>query len=329
MPGGSMPGGPGGMMPGGPMPGQYPPGGPGSPYANRPHPATTPVQPLPAPPYLASGTPARMGAPAEPWIDTLKTVMLVYGITLIACFMLPRSLSPEMVFSWTVIKNADSTGKLIPLLIGGTGLLAVILSLLPLTVSARGVAAAFLGIVPFGIQTFLVPEDIGWQGMVVFLGFLCLIPGLLLRSEYHGALVGRIMVTIGVLCVLLPLLVPQGGQILLVTTFKTIGTAAGKAKLLPILDVVWIVLTVLALLAWLPPPGSAGTKILAWIFIVKPLFDVLARTLLSMELGQLPALFKSDLFTLLFMPVALIAWNALEGYGVASVAGKSLEHSEG
>ena len=261
-------------------------------------------------------------------METLKTVMLVFGIALVACFVAPWSIGDNLSFSWDVIKGADSTGKLIPLLIGGTGLLAVVLSLLPLTVSARGVAAAFLGIVPVGLQIFLI-GDVTWQSMVTFAGFLTLIPGLLLRSEYHGALVARIMVTVGVLCVLAPELVPQGGQLPLVATFKLIGAAAGKAKLLPIIKVVWIVLTLLALLAWLPPPGTAGAKVLAWIFIVQILFDSLVSTILMGELSQLGAMLKSNLFGVLLLPLTLMAWSALNGYGVASVAGKSLEHSEG
>lgn len=295
-------------------------------YANRPHPSTAQVQPLQAPPYLASESAARMGAPAEPWAETLKTIMLVFGVVLVACFVSPWSFGDKLAFSWDTIKSSqDSTQKLIPLLIGGTGLLAVVLSLLPLTVSVRGVAAAFLGVVPIGLQAFLLGE-LSWQGAVGFVGFVTLIPGLLLRSEYHGALAARIMVTIGVLCVLAPLLVPSGDTIPLVGLLKSIGSAPGKAKLIPIIEVVWVLLTLLALLAWLPPPGTAGAKVLAWVFIARPFFDPLVDTLLTADLAQLGPALKAGFFGMLLLPLVLMAWTALNGYGFASVVGKSLEH---
>ena len=269
-----------------------------------------------------------MGAPAEPWVETLKTVMLIFGVVLVACFVSPWSFD-KLSFSWDTIKSSkESTEKLIPLLIGGTGLLAVVLSLLPLTVSVRGVAAAFLGMIPIALQTFLLGE-LSWQGAIGFVGFVTLIPGLLLRSQYHSALAARIMVTIGVLCLLLPYLVPPGDPIPLIGLLKSIGSAPGKAKLLPIIEVVWILLTLLALLAWLPPPGTAGAKVLAWVFIARPFFDPLVTTLLTADLAQLGPALKAGFFLIFLLPLVLMAWTALNGYGCASVIGKSLEHSEG
>ena len=283
-----------------------------------------------------------MGAPEEPWVDTLKTIMLVFGIALLACFVMPWSLGDKTLFSWDIIRTQQSTQKLLPLLIGGSGLLAVILSLLPLTVSARGVAAAFLGIVPLGLLYFLLgenmpmqsvflwfAEDIEWQSMVAFIAALTLIAGLLLRSQYHSTLTARVMVTIAVVCILMLNLVPQGGEIPLIAKLKAIGTAAGKAKILPIVDLVWLLFVVLSLLSWLPAPGAAGSKILAWVFITLPLINTLIVTLLKIPTSELGSQIKGAFAVFILFPITLMAWNALLGYGVASVAGKSLEHSEG
>ena len=280
------------------------------------------------PPFLASQTPARM-APAEPWAKTLTTVMLIYGGLLILCFVVPWKLSPDLAFSWDVLEkpNLAATSKLMPLMIGGSGLLGVVLALLPLTVSARGVAAAFLGIVPIGLHSFLLSE-ISWQGVVGFVGILTLISGLLVRSEYYASLTARIMVTIGVLCALVPFLVPVGDSLPIVELFKEIGTAEGKAKVVPILRITWLFITLLALLAWLPSPSSAGAKILAWIFIFQPFIERLSATLIATEPSALVDTAKASLDTFILLPIVWMAWYALTGYGVASVTGKSLEEAE-
>lgn len=279
------------------------------------------------PPYLASQTAARMTAPEEPWAESLTSIMLVFGILLVACFVLPWSLGEKMAFSWDMIRSApDGKAKLLPLLIGGTGLLSVVLALLPLTVSVRGVAAAFIGLVPLGLMNLFV-DGFEWRGLLVVAALITLIPGLLVRSQYHGSLTARVMVTIGVSCALLPLLVPSNDQIPLIEMFKAIGSAPGKAKVTAVLRVVWLLIAVSALLAWLPPPGSAGAHILAWMLIAQAFIDPLIRLFIMTPPGALATTIKGGLFVVLWLPIVLTAWFALTGYGTASIVGKSLEQT--
>lgn len=291
------------------------------PGASHPH-ATSQVAPLQAPPYLASQTAARMGAPQEPWAESLRTLMLAFGIALVVSFVLPWSLSPQIRFSWDAIAAAQGTLKLPPLLISGTGLLAVVLALLPLSVPVRGVSAAALGFVPVALLA-LVLEKLQWQSGVELISALTLVSGLLLRSEYHDSLVPRVLVTIGVLCLLVPATAEPG----LGGTLEAIGQAPGKAKVELLLDLVPYLLAVIGLvITWLPASGAMGTDVLAWGIVVWPLITSLV---LNLALGgsEVGAQIKARLFEIFWSPVTQIAWAALIGYGTASVVGKSLEHN--
>jgi hypothetical protein len=295
--------------------GMHPAGPPGV----RPHGATAQVA---HPPYLASQTAARMGAPQEPWADSLKTLMLVFGVALIACFVLPWALAPKVGFSWDVIRAAEGKTKLVPLLIGGTGLLALVLSLLPLAVPVRGGAAAAVGFVPLALG-MLVLAPFHWHSLFLLIGALTLVSGLLIRSAYHSSMVPRVMVTVGVVCLLIPMLVPDAA---LIDLFKGIGSAPGKAKVGILIALVFYVLAITGLiLTWLPTPSAMGTNIVAWLLILWPL--VIALLVQLVLAGHMGERIKTDMFGLLWSPVTQVAWAALLGYGVASLVGKSLEHS--
>jgi hypothetical protein len=151
---------------------------------------------------------------------------------------------------------------------------------------------------------------------------LLLVPGLLVRHEYVESLLSRVLVTIGVVATLLPLLIPEGGQIPLVNIFKGLIEAPGEAKIYPILALVLIVLVVTSLLAWMPGPATAGAKILAWALILYPVLVFVIALLLKLDaIGDIIS--KT--------PGALLAWApgvtyaVLSGYGLATVFGKQLE----
>jgi hypothetical protein len=285
------------------------------------HPPGTTAQ-VAHPPYLASQTAARMGAPQEPWADLLKALMLVFGIALVACFVLPWALAPKVGFSWDVIQAAEGKLKLLPLLIGGTGLLALVLALLPLAVPVRGGAAAAVGFVPLALGALVIGE-FHWHSLVMLIGALTLVSGLLVRSAYHSSIVPRIMVTIGVLCLFVPMLVPE---LALIDLFKLVGAVPGKAKVGILIGLLVYVLAIVGLiLTWLPTPSAMGTHIVAWVLIVWPLITSLFVDLALA--GEVGARIKSDMFGLLWSPVTEVAWAALLGYGVATLVGKSLEHN--
>jgi hypothetical protein len=318
----------------GPPPGQYgpPPGyGPG-PGPQGPHqgfgpqpfhrPETELVSPL-RPPYLASETGRRASSPMEPWSESLKTLMLVFGVLLVACFVAPWRVQPgETTFAWSILSSeAAAAMKVVPILFLATGVLAVLLGALPLASLARGFAAAGIGLAP--IVYLSVAPAFDWRGLLGLIGAVTLVSGLLVRSQYTGAFIGRLMATIGAICVLLPLLIPVGGAVPIVGWFKAIGQAPVELKLATMVQLVPALIAVLSFLVWLPPPGRAAAHILAWILIAWPLVGALALWLLG---GNLGAALKNSLDGILYMPLAAMAWSALTGYGVATVVGKQLEH---
>src|SRR5687768_16688244 len=105
------------------------------------------------------------------------------------------------------------------------------------------------------------------MSLLSLIGLLTLIPGLLLRSEYRDSIMPRILVTIGALCVLVPLLIPSGDSIPLVNMFKGIIDAEGTGKVMAIISLLPVLLALLSLLAWLPAPASGGAYVFAWLFI--------------------------------------------------------------
>jgi hypothetical protein len=298
---------PGYQQPGMPQPGMaYPSGG--------------------APPYLASRSAARADAPFEPYNDTVRTVLIVFGVLLLAAFVVPMALEPKLGFRWDILK-----GEGVPALIkfqniyfAAAGTLALVFGLVPLATVPRGALAAVLGVIPLGIALVqhLQGPKVQWQVLVSFAGALTLVPGLLLRQEYRSAALGRILTTVGVLCILLPLVVPDHGVIPLKAGFTAIGDAPGKAKVTAILKLLPLILALLSLMVWMPAPSSAGAKVIAWLFIVQSVIIGYATLIVRGHLGDV---IKVDLNNSLLSGWTTAAWLALIGYGLATVLGKNLE----
>jgi hypothetical protein len=337
-PGGSAPpqAGPGNIPGARPMPQQpfSPPAGaynagpgamPQSPAAyGAPGPAVAPMpapRPMPqqTPPYLSSQATARSGRPIEPWKDSLRLVMFLWGGALLVVFAAPLSIDP-LAFSWDLIIKSEGKAKLPPLIIAAVGLLSIVLALIPTSPGPRGLIAGLLGLV--GIAHPLVLGEVTeWKVLVPFAGLLLLIPGLLIREEYRESILPRIMVTLGVIASLLPILVPENDVLPIVELFKMALDSPGKAKVLPLLSIAGIVLIVLTLLAWLPAPASGGAKVFAWLLLLAPGITHLTKLVLADQIVD--AATKA--------PNMLISWAAgtaylvLVGYGFATIIGKKLE----
>ncbi len=304
--------GPGPHMPP-PQHGYGPP--PGGGFHHRPE--TELVSPL-RPPYNMPA-PRRASVSGEPWSEPLKTLMLVFGVLLIACFVAPWSVLPgQTTFSWSLLAaELPVSIKIMPLLFIVTGVLSVVLGAVPLATMARGFAAVGIGLAP--ILYGSVAPAFDWRELIGLVGAVTLISGLLVRSHYTGEMIGRLLATIGAVCVLLQVLIPVGEAVPLVEMFKAVGNGQGAA----FLSLVPVVLAILAFLVWLPPPGHAGAHILAWVMIVWPLVAALGFWLLGENIGDT---LKVNLSSILYAPLAQMAWTALTGYGVATVVGKQLDH---
>jgi hypothetical protein len=305
----------GGYQPPGPAPYMPPPGsgmGIHSPQVSTP-------QPLPAvqQPYLGANTGvARAGRPIEPWKDSLRLMMFIWGAVALAAFATPVGTDP-MLFNWDAIIDGAGKAKIPPLVWASVGLLSIVFAAIPLMTLPRGALAAVLGLA--GVFVPLAASGLGEPlDLLQLIGMLVLVPGLLLRHEYTESLVARVLVTVGVVCGLLIYLVPDGGQIPLVALFKAL-IEAGSGMERVIVPLAHIVLLVLCLLVWMPGPATAGAKIFAWVVL---LFPVAAFLILGLErLGDMVS--KS--------PGTLLAWapgvvyGVLVGYGGATVIGKQLE----
>jgi hypothetical protein len=291
------------------------------------------VMPIPAaqpPPYLASHTASRIGRPVEPWKDSLRLMMFLWGVALLAVFATPLGTSP-LAFNWTLILDGEGTARLPPLMFAAVGLLSVIVSGIPMQPAARGLIAAVLGLAGIAVPIALVGVP-PWQMLISMIGTLVLVPSLLVRSEYRSATVPRILVTLGAIGILLPFLLPQGGAIPLVSLFKALIDLPGSAKVGPALALGQITIVVMSLLAWLPAPVTGAATLWAWLLILWALITHVTLLILAGHLVD----------TVTGTPnAAIVSWIAggpsasgialgsaylvLVGYGLASVVGKQLE----
>jgi hypothetical protein len=279
-------------------------------------------QPLPAvtPPYLASQTAARAGRPVEPWKDSLRLWMFIFGGIALAVFAIPLATDP-MVFNWDAIIHAPGKEKLPPLIWATTGLLGIVCAAVPMQTLPRGLSAGVLGLAG-ALVPMLLMGHLGdqWQLVLMAIGAVLLVPGLLVRNEYTDSLTARLMITFGVIFALVPYLVPEHGQIPLVSIFKALIEGQNHMEMI-IPAIANIVIVVLCLLAWMPGPATAGAKVFAWILILFPLAATGLK--LAGTSHMTDVITKQPGLVLSFVPG--IVYAVFLGYGVATVIGKQLE----
>jgi hypothetical protein len=302
-------------------------------------PAPVPARPVPImaipaaqpPPYLASQTASRLIRPIEPWRDGLRAWMFLGGVALLAAFAVPLQTSPALQFHWNAILDGQGMARLPPLLLGAIGLLGIVLAILPMPVAPRGLIATLLGLAGIAVPIALVGVP-PWQALAPLIGIVLLVPGLLVRDEYRDALVARMFVTLGVIGILLPFLVPQNDAIPLVSVFKRLIDLPGTQKVGPVLDLCLITIVVMSLLAWLPAPVTGGAKVWAWLLILWALFVHVIHVVLAGNLGAAISGAPNQTFLAWVAggtagSVYLVgsAYLVIIGYGLASVIGKQLE----
>jgi hypothetical protein len=286
------------------------------------------------PQYLASQSAARDMAPTEPWAGSLRSMMIIFGLVLVATVVLPLSFDP-MTFMWKVLTTpAPMEAKLWPLVLAAGGLLSLLFGLLPVPTAARGIVAAIVGILPFIVMAIVgapgggvggaLPFG-GWQGYMAMAGLILAPTGLLLRSQYRGSGLARVLTLIGCGAIIALFLIPAGGTLPIVGMLKSLGSG-GVAHFLPL---VWMLALVAAaalglIMTIMPSSVSLGTSFFAWI-IISWLFGLSLIAIVVMIIGGGPigALFKAPA-SIAFI-VDFLAWPALAAYGLATTFGKSLE----
>jgi hypothetical protein len=301
---------------------------------SQPVPQMPPLIRIPAaqpPPYLAAQTASRAGRPSEPWKDSLRLMMFLWGVGLLAVFATPLATSPKLMFNWTIILEGGGTARLPPLMLAAVGLLSMIVAGIPMQPAARGMIAAVLGLAGIVVPIALIGAP-PWQPLFIMVGTLLLVPSLLLRSEYRDALVPRMLITIGALAVLLPYLLPQQSAIPLVGIFKAMLELPGAKKIFAVLAFGQVFVVVMSLLAWLPGPTTGAATLWAWLLILWTLITNVALLLVGGNLGS--AISSKPNETLVSWiaggatPLGIglgAAYVVLVGYGLASVVGKQLE----
>ncbi len=293
-----------------------------------------PMQQPGQPPFLASQTASRADKPVEPFNDTMRMVLLLFGALLIAGFVVPITTSPGLGFMWDAIGSAEGLKKLGPLMIGGIGVLAVIVGVTPMGGVGRGGIAALLGLVPIGLMLTLI-GSFEWHMAASTLGGVILIAGLLMRNEYTRDPLPKLFITAGAAAIVVTHLVP----FTIVDEITAALDAPGLTRLVAMLSLGPTVIAVLALgLAWMPGPGSAGAKPLAWTFLMWP--AIIQGTLLIVAMDEAVDLItKTPNFALLLWTYAAptlsgggefggqpgVAFVALAGFGLAVMFGKQLE----
>jgi hypothetical protein len=283
-----------------------------------------PVGPMAAaaqPPFLASQTAARLGRPVEPFAESMRLVLLVFGALLLIAFVTPTSTGP-LAFHWNTVLDAVGKAKIGPLLIASAGLLGILMALIPLAYVGRAALAMVLGVAPIALAIALA-GFFSWRDTVGVVGGVMVIAGLLIRNEYRNDLLPRIVVTVGVIGVLLPLLLPVEGTVPLVNDLRMFGSGPPIAmKINVALDLVATLLAVAALMAWLPGPSTAGAKVLAWLLVLYPLAHHLVKLVVK---GGIGAEIKASPFDALLSPIPGIAYVAFAAIGLAAILGKQLE----
>jgi hypothetical protein len=288
-----------------------------------------PIMAIPAaqpPPYLSSQTASRVIRPLDPWQDSLRAMMFLWGLALLAVFATPLTTSPALSFHWTTVLDGQGTARLPPLMLAAVGFLSLVLAVIPMATAPRGLIATVLALAGIAVPIALVAVP-PWQALAPMIGALVLVPSLIVRSEYRDALVARLLVTAGVLGILSPLLVPQSGAIPLVSVFKALIDLPGAQKVEPALVLGFVVIVVISLLAWLPSPATGAAKFWAWLIILWSLITHVTH--LALKGGVVDAITGAPNAT-------LVSWIAgggalgsaylvLVGYGLACVIGKQLE----
>jgi hypothetical protein len=280
-----------------------------------------PVGAAAQPPFLASQTAARLGRPVEPFYESVRLVLLAFGALLVIAFVTPVGTEP-LAFHWNAIASAPGKAKIQPLLIAAAGVLGILMSLIPLAYLGRAALAAVIGLIPL-VLGLALGAAFDWREALSLVAAIAVVAGLFVRNEYRNDLLPRVLVTAGVVLGLVPLLVPIAGQIPLVLALKGIGGApTAAAKIGVVLQLMSVLLGLLALIAWLPGPGTAGAKVLAWVILLFPILHHLVDLVLA---GGIGASIKASPFTALLAPLPAVAYLAMATIGVAAIVGKQLE----
>jgi hypothetical protein len=248
----------------------------------------------------------------DPFAQPLRAVMFIFGVLCLAMFVTPVTGKP-LSFAFDNISGAEVSALVVTLLPAIIGLVAILLSIIPMPTQIRGgiAAASMLALMIYPITLHGSPD---WR-QIQLLGAFLFVGGLLYRDVYREAILGRVVTTIGVLALMVPLLVPNGGEIPLILQFKMLADAPAADKAVVAVTLVPIILAFAGLLVWMPAPSPAGAKIIAWTFIFWA--AVMALTAL-IAFGHIADVVKATPRAALLGWVPAVSLLGIGGYGIAA-----------
>jgi hypothetical protein len=272
---------------------------------------------------------AHDNTPVEPWKDSLRTVMFIWGALILVAFALPLS-TEHLMFRWDAILHGEGIAKLGPLVIAAVGLLSILVGAIPMAPAARGTIALLLGLAGVFVPIFAgtIPD---WEAFLPIVGVILVTTGLVVRSEYRASIAPRIITTIGVIASLFLSIVPlHGGSPPIVHLFDGFGDGGAAGLIMQILGILWVLVFVLALLVWLPSSSNGLGAPLAWVILLFPFVITVAGLFLMgnpSDITGSPAIGAQWILGFGGKGASFLGsgYLALISYGAASVLGKSLE----
>jgi hypothetical protein len=270
----------------------------------------------------APAAPEYNQAAAEPRrADPLRGVglwSLLFGILLVVEFILPTSLDP-LTFKFQ--RFGGIFGAELGVMLGFLsspmiGVLAILFGVMPMGTAAKGAAAGVLGVAGLAISVAF-SGHIVWQDLAGEIGMVALLGGLVIRGGYPSSMIARLLVTLGVLAVLAPFVVPVGNVgIPLHARFSGLRDLELAQPSGTSFELFRLVIVVAALLVWLPGPSSGGAKVFYWAILVTMVAEPLADLVISGGTD----VFKTPALLLIWAP--MLAIHGLASYGLGALLGK-------
>ncbi|MBL4636101.1 MAG: hypothetical protein JKY56_19735 [Kofleriaceae bacterium] len=278
--------------------------------------------------------PAPVAASDDEWDESLITILLVFGVLLVACFVAPWSIGSAKIptmFAWTIFsaEGVPIIAKIFPALIVATGLAAIAVGSLRIQPGSRALIATCIGLAPIAFL-LATSKPFEWRTALSNVGTILIIGGLFARCRHDESILPRIIVSLAAAMLLALYFIPIAGTIPAKGLLDALSASPGATKLLPIigisagaltLGILPLTVTLLAFLVWMPGCNRHLLAAIAILLLFIPLVSSLCTPLLG---DNVVANLKSGLSSYLFVPLAKTAWIAMACYGVRGLLDHNL-----
>jgi hypothetical protein len=203
-------------------------------------------------------------------------VMMLAGFILLGTFFLPWSIGDGTVFSWQAMRGVHGVRGFWPVVLLGSGFVAIVTSRTRFPTALRILGCAIAGLAPIVFVVFFAPEAIprvptafGWRVPVALAGMVLCATGFIYRRVYDG-LGPKLLATLGAGAYLAAFLAPFGERLLFVEAIESARDSAGLLLVPPIAILVAALFVSLALVTWKHGYLGAWALLAAWILLFVP-----------------------------------------------------------